>query len=429
MKILLKFILFFLFVITQHSFGQEYPTQADKERYISYLDSSDNNIHGQGIDAIRFYHITEAIPAIEERFWKKNESKQSLYLRVLVELGASSVESFALAYIDSADNDTSDWALLKKVRATRELFLIGNFSTINYYWEWLEEYKNGKYKPDVGFLHALPEIIRNSPSPEDVERAKAESIYYVQNSRNEGVRYTLITSLANIYGNEMIPLLLEISKKDKSSGNRYAAYEELVKLNYSDLHNYTKERLYSEQEPLYREFHADTLLVRFGTPKDYKYVSDYLNQEPDSDATFGISVGLAIFEPPLPDTTAPTSTMLDTLTSYTNQCHGYDWLKDEAYKNELLNKIETAKNYLSSADSVNCAIEMQKFQNNVAEVYADSAGSYPKYISEEGYKFLYYYSSYIIERLPEPAEGLPVKPEGSLLQSSSLKHNNKKKRK
>jgi len=429
MKILLKFILFFLFAITQHSFGQEYPTQADKERYISYLDSSDNNIHGQGIDAIRFYHITEAIPAIEERFWQKNESTQSLYLRVLVELGASSVESFALAYIDSADNDTSDWALLKKVDATRELFLIGNFSTINYYWEWLEEYKNGKYKPDVGFLHALPEIIRNSPSPEDVERAKAESIYYVQNSRNEGVRYTLITSLANIYGNEMIPLLLEISKKDKSSGNRYAAYEELVKLNYSDLHNYTKERLYSESEPLYRSNYADTLLVRFGTPKDYKYVSDYLNQEPDSEKRDWIKIGLDVFEPVEPDTTFPTSDMLDTLTSYTNQSYGYDWLKDEAYKNELVTKLTNAKTKLTSGDSLSCRTEVVAFQNSVAQVYADSAGSYPKYISNEGYKFLFYYSGYILDRLPKPAEGLPVKPEDSLLQSSSLKHNNKKKRK
>jgi len=126
---------------------------------------------------------------------------------------------------------------------------------------------------------------------------------------------------------------------------------------------------------------------------------------------------LNYFEPFNPHYGISTTSMLDTLTSYTNQSYGYDWLRDEAYKNELLDKIETAKNYLSSADSVNCAIEMKKFQNNVAEVYEDSAGSYPEYISNEGYKFLYYYSGYILDRLPELPNDLPVK----------LKDNNNKK--
>ena len=407
MKILVKFILLLLFTITQSSFGQEYPNQADKDMYISYLDSADLNIQGLGIDAIRFYHITEAIPAIEERFWQKGEITQSLYLLILVELGSTNIESFALEYIDSADNDSSRAPLIKKVEATRTLFLAGNFSTINYYWEWLDEYKNGKYKTSVGFLNALPEIIRNVP--EDAERAKAELIYYANHSKNEYVRYTAITSLGDIYGDEMISLYVEIATTDEVSSNRYAAYEELVKLNYPDLHNFTKERLYSEPESLYRSDYADTLLVRYGAPEDYKYVHDYLNQEPDSEKRDWIRIGLDVFKPVELDTNAPTLTMLDTLTSYTNQCYGYEWLKDEAYKNELLNKITAAKNYLNVNDSVNSAIEIQTFQNSIAQVYSDSASSYPKYVSNEGYKFLYYYAQYILERLPEPVEGLPVK--------------------
>ncbi|GEM_PF-4874294 len=110
---------------------------------------------------------------------------------------------------------------------------------------------------------------------------------------------------------------------------------------------------------------------------------------------------LNVFEPPVPDSTFPNLEMLDTLTSYTNQCYGYEWLKDEAYKNELLNKITNAKDNLTAGDSIGCRTEVEAFQNSINQVYQDSAGSYQKYVSEEGYKFLYYYAGYILDRLPE----------------------------
>jgi len=134
---------------------------------------------------------------------------------------------------------------------------------------------------------------------------------------------------------------------------------------------------------------------------------------------------LHYFKPAKPDSVLELQTMLDTLTSYTNQCYGYEWLKDEAYKTELLNKITNAKTKLNTGDSLGCRTEVASFQNSVNQVYQDSVGSYPKYVSEEGYKFLYYYAQYILDKLPEPVEGLPVKLEdsqGNLLQGGSLQY-------
>jgi hypothetical protein len=134
---------------------------------------------------------------------------------------------------------------------------------------------------------------------------------------------------------------------------------------------------------------------------------------------------LKAYRPFKPDSTTNIETILDTLISYTNQSYGYEWIKDDTYKSELLNIITTAKNHLELNDSLKCRSEIEAFQNIVNQVFADSAVSYPKYISDAGYKFLYYQADYILERLPEAPPGLPVKlidSQGNLLQGGSLKY-------
>ncbi len=133
------------------------------------------------------------------------------------------------------------------------------------------------------------------------------------------------------------------------------------------------------------------------------------------------------FEPALPDSIVEKSAMLDTLTSYTYQSFGYEWLKDEPYKSELLTKLTNAKTKLTVGDSLGCRTEIASFQNSVNQVYQDSAGSYPKYVSDAGYKFMYHYAQYILDRLPETptVEGLPVKlqnSQGNLLQEGTLQY-------
>jgi hypothetical protein len=164
---------------------------------------------------------------------------------------------------------------------------------------------------------------------------------------------------------------------------------------------------------------------KFCDPQYINFVKHWLQEE-----SFDYSRNLLIdyyenAKPIIKDLNIAVLEMLDTLTSYTNQCYSYDWLKDETYKNELINKITTAKNYLTANDSLACRNEVSLFQSSVNQVYQDSVGSYPKYVSDAGYKFLYYYAQYILDRLPEPEAGLPVKlkdSQGNLLQGGSLQY-------
>jgi len=77
---------------------------------------------------------------------------------------------------------------------------------------------------------------------------------------------------------------------------------------------------------------------------------------------------------------------------------------------------QSAKVYLSTEDSVNCAKQIKSFNESIESTYADSAGSYPKFVGEYGHRYLYYFSQYILDRLPQIPED--TTPEVRLLNSS-----------
>ena len=144
---------------------------------------------------------------------------------------------------------------------------------------------------------------------------------------------------------------------------------------------------------------------RYIMPFFIKFIQDWQNTDTSSVVNYNINQMLKNFFPVEPFSTMPINEMLDTLNSYTLQAYNYNWLKDESYKNELKERVESAEGYLfSSSDQGDAAREIKRFQLSVEQVHADSAGSYPKYVSYVGYKFLYYYSQYVLNRLPEGAE-------------------------
>jgi len=98
------------------------------------------------------------------------------------------------------------------------------------------------------------------------------------------------------------------------------------------------------------------------------------------------------FVPPEPDGPVTVETMLDTLISYTNQCYNYQWITSEGTYNSLTKKLENAKKDLAKGNEKPAKNKIEAFQN---EVIAQNE----KHITAEGYKFLYYYSGYLIERL------------------------------
>ena len=424
MKKINKIIMVLLLCITAANYSQDIYSQdipqSMKQGIVQDLgDTTSWKSRASALIQIINYKVTEAENTLKAQIWSDSLFLQPRYLIALNAINSKSTLEYTNKYLHKIDSIIAAEGkyiqyLRDRVDAISVLYSLGVYTRAEQIFELVEE-----EKPQVHYsaLKLMKELILHVPEYE--ERAKNELIRIIENDNLAWYRMEAMRDLEEVYGADVFPQMEYMFVNDKDGANRLTVLTELLlKYKSSELNKLLRQQLVSEEERSYRTYIAEYLLEVFGAPSDYKFVYNYINIEPDPRTQRLFKYELKHFKVRIDTSFAiSTTSMLDTLTSYTNQSYGYDWLKDEAYKNELLNKIETAKNYLSSADSVNCAIEMKKFQNNVAEVYEDSAGSYPKYISEEGYKFLYYYVGYILDRLPEPAEGLPVK----------LKDNNNKK--
>jgi len=109
---------------------------------------------------------------------------------------------------------------------------------------------------------------------------------------------------------------------------------------------------------------------------------------------------LLAFVPVPPDSTKPTLDLLDNLYNYVDSVYNYTWLGDLQFKDELQSILQSAQSNLQAGDSVACAVHVKSFQDEVDFVYKDSLNADPRFVTLEGWKFLYWNAQYILDRLP-----------------------------
>jgi hypothetical protein len=93
--------------------------------------------------------------------------------------------------------------------------------------------------------------------------------------------------------------------------------------------------------------------------------------------------------------------IIDTIISVTDQTFKQNWLSDLKFKNDLQSIMQSAKINLLAGDSLACRVQVKEFQDLVDNVYKDSLNTDPRFVTIEGWKFLYWNAQYILDRLPE----------------------------
>ncbi len=419
-KILLLLI---LVMVTGSIYSQTFEEQ--KQELINSLSDTARDSGCNGIDLILEFKIEEAVHVILENIWKQGAYCRTQYLWVLYYFKAEETESIALAMLDSlngyVDKRMKRWKnrftpevygmltqnahteLELKSRVVETLFEIGNYENYQIVFDRIDEVAP---KLDYGAIFMLPEIIFHYSEHE--ERAKNELIKFAYESNDETFKSYAVTCLDTVYGETMIDVYLDVFTTSTDYGVRVGVLNHILsKYPSPKVNEILKQRLSEDSFGHNRYKIAKYLLEQYGTISDYLFVNNYLSSETNEEYKSYIEKENDSFRVPYPDLTTTVESMLDTLRNYTTQSYSFDWLKDEAYKNELSNKIGLAKNYLLSNDSLSCRTEIELFRNSVAQIYQDSTGSYPNYISDAGYKFMYYQADYILERLPE-TDPLPV---------------------
>ncbi len=106
------------------------------------------------------------------------------------------------------------------------------------------------------------------------------------------------------------------------------------------------------------------------------------------------------FVPAVPSLSKPVIELLDTLISHKHQVSSYGWVANSTFVNELETHLTSARSFLVAGDSANCARQLLIFQKKVNEEYADSLDGDARTVTREGWKFLFYESQYVLDRLP-----------------------------
>jgi len=367
------------------------------------------------IDLVTELKIYEAIPVLESNIWNNKVRTQLEFLYALAYLESPNTQNLALAFFDSVDyyddlkmGDETKLGIKAYINET--LFMVNDYSKAEYVMQQL------RIKPtDIKAIRLLPQAVKQLPQYLDEVKnillnatVNAQWDYY--QFKFEAVEY-----LEEIFGAEMIPLYLKFFKNiaETSDSNsrfdytRIRSFDFLCKYNFENLENLIKEQIYIEPGSSYKIDFMDTLLSRFGTPENVLFIRNYLNWESDPDSIIKDMVGYALedFVPKRFSNSLPVASIIDSLIATSNKCKSFQWI-DENLNNTLNGNLNNAKEILAMGDSINCAKQIKGFQQKVDFELKDTLNTTPGFVTIDAWKFLFYYSQYILDRLPDVSKNL-----------------------
>jgi len=394
-----------------------------KTNTINNLESFHYNIKLDAAIKILNEDIPEALPKLEQLISKQDSYIALLFLKGIKKYGSSNTLTLAHWLFNVLDTLNVKYQsmdrLLAKVEVTDILFQLNDYSTVKSIFDLIE---NKKPLIATKSLFLLEDVMKHVP--QFSFQAKQELIRIANiNSDNSGQSYYALNRIVEYFPDECLPILEYVFVNHQNSANRRLALDKMKLFKYNKLIDLIKKRIDLDDAVTIRLDLAKLLLTNYVSLENYDFVKKYFIKENNELVKYSLISDLNSFISPKPDNLIKISQLLDTLISYTNQCKNYGWLGDNNYTNELVNKITSAKNYLTSLDSINCAKAIKSFQSSINIVYSDSVGSYPKYVSKDAYKFLYYYPQYILDRLPAPYVNVKlVNSNGSILSGGSLQY-------
>jgi hypothetical protein len=382
-----KIIILFYLIVTTHSYSQDFENCVDSLYSQSFLTRL------FAVECINDLKIYNALDALGELLENQPPYLQVQFLNALYTLEDPKIRTRAHELIERADGFDEDPEhpydpLEAKVFATTILVYIGDFSTVNYAFEKLNQ--DEITTDDALAFHLLPYIMDQVPSYKD----EAKNILLgLLNNDDEYFRYYALLYLAEEFGKEMNSELVNKLVNDNDLPTRFLALEYLFKQKYAGLNSLLKTQLIQDRTGVFRITIADSLLQKFGEPSDLKAVIDYQPNEPDETARSLMGYAIEDFIPPKPDT-LNWQGMTTKLLSYTNELLEYSWIKNEERQDYYIQKLIVVNEALLKNESEEaCAIINEQI---LPKAEQDLKGGL---ITAEGDKFLHYYTIYIKEEI------------------------------
>jgi hypothetical protein len=412
---IIKIALYMALCCAIYGYPQTKLSQEDLEFYISNLSKVDDG-HSWEIDYFIKHKIIEAVPNLEQYFWQQNCRNKRYFLEGLYFLGSSLTHQYALALFDSLSIPEKEFydpaekynsidcgdLLYEKIFCIRILYRLGDYSKTDEVFELIEREKEQGSSLITG-INLLPFIIRYRPDLKEL--AKQELMQAISTTDDDRAMFSYSLALSSAFDEEEIPEIVQIFKNSSIPQVKrvlmefyFSRYEDKF-----DLNGLVKESIITEPNEELRLFYVKVLLLGFATPSDYEFVKNYYHNETNDTIKSLIQYEIKSFIPAPIDTVYSVIDLLNNLTNYVDSVFSYSWLGDLTFSNELKNILTTAKTNLQNGDSLAYRVQVKAFQDLVDSVYKDSLNADARFVTIEGWKFLYWNAQYILDRLPKSA--------------------------
>ena len=370
------------------------------------------------LDSIKIFKVFEAIPLLEQHFGEQPAftSNKTYFLETLDTLNAPNLLSLSHAFLDSLKAGKFTFTEVKfesigktipyyegigsAMQAFRICFKKNDFSRVEYFFEYLNNLKSihsyGTY------LQPMLVLAKNQEYKERL-RPYFETIFKKVSS--EWPKAIYLEKYHDLYKDETLPLAKYVAANDTSVSVRgNVIWKVLRKYRGSDLVLFYKERLVSETDESIILSSIPGLLKDHPSPQNYLFIKDRFNSFPDFVKSSLIINGFNEYSPRKPSANISATSLIDSLLSYNTQCTSLSWLGNVTFSSQLQAFINDAQSKLNSGDSLGAAIKIKQYQSAIVQAYQDPVTNTNQFVTSDGYKFLYYYPKYILERLPEVTE-------------------------
>jgi hypothetical protein len=401
LKFYLLLLILFLGISINLSAQQE-PSPETKSYILDILQNGDYYQRSAVIgDATYMYYIPEVVPILEQTIWTQNRNLAYDYLVALDKYNSSNFISLSHQFIDAVDtmsesvNSFSYFSVLEmKVYITKDLMDRGDFSTVQYVFDLVEIKKPETF---TGASNILDKIIDNTPQYENEAKEELIRITYL-NKKSES--YNAVYSLTKHYGSGTVPILASEFVNSTYRPIKALALDSLIKYGFVDLEELMRNRLITDSSMTTTI--AERLLKYYPSAYNYSFIVNNIDQIANN-RRLSISFLIQGYAPIPPDTLVPTIDNIENLISLSDTVYNYTWLGDLQFKDELQSILASTKINLQNGDSLACRTDVKSFQDRVDYVYKDSLNADPRFVTLEGWKFLYWNAQYILDRLPEPS--------------------------
>ncbi|QQS37364.1 MAG: hypothetical protein IPM56_05255 [Ignavibacteriales bacterium] len=343
----------------------------------------------ESLQAIRECGLTESFQFLNERIEIEDDLfVQTMILTTLYFMECPNIEAVAVNFLDVIDN--SNYSILEetdraKLIASAILLERNNCSYTQNIFDYLTQYdiRNGWI---FSSLKAMLEVSQF----EQVSRNELISI--LQSSPYYHSRVNALMIMTEKYGDQQTLNVYKSSMiNDDSMGVRLYSLKALCKYEYGTLDIELRSLIETDPSWYLRRVFVDTLLSKYGQPIDLYAVQNHILVEENETALWWMQNSINNFIPHNPNLTIPQ--MMDSLNSYTDQLYQFGWIKNEV----------DYKHYREKTKNLRELFEQKKTDelcSNLNWIISQAESHHRSdVLTEEGYKFLFYYTGYIKEKI------------------------------